>query len=474
MLIKSDLYEADGVDQPQGIVVGLSGFTTGSVGRMFSRDPEESGVGGIISAVSHLPVEQVILGYDQTEEAINQIITFKENFPDGKVVLIGHSLGGNNIFTVAQALEEKGIVVNLFIPIDSVGSDDSELPGNVLVGVNYFSTSKDGIDGQSEIQGAINIGIDGTTHTKIDEEITNQITNLVDYAVSGTSSNSNLFGSSLTTSDQSTPANDILPEPQTLGPLFSIPPSLFNPIGSSLSQEETPQVEQIAPLSDNQIQTTQSATANQSAPNNQIVEDQSTDFFETTGLVDETELHPELENSESTQVTFASENASSLQNPPIESLSAGDSSTIEESDDISASAPASFDENPDSIALEEPTAPALEVESDQPDMLSTEPVEGDITDGLSEQSVSNVEFNQTDFDDQTLVPASLDTTPTDSTFENDSAATHSELVGNEPETESPEQTLALDQPQPSMDQPGAEELSSQVNTDDASWFAENT
>lgn len=234
--------------------------------------------------------------------------------------------------------------------------------------------------------------------------------------------------------------------------------------------------QQGSPGDSNQVQPQPDQLESQiNAPSNQIhlVPESDTDDA-TTGRMSEPvsnqpQLEVEPETDQSPENTQFQETDSS-----IESLSAGDSSTIEESDDISASAPASFDENPDSIALEEPTAPALEVEPDQPDMLSTEPVEGDITDGLSDQSASNVEFNQADFDGQTLVSASLDTTPTDSTFENDSAATHSELVGNEPETESPEQTLALDQPQPSMDQPGVEELSSQVNTDDASWFAENT
>jgi hypothetical protein len=231
--------------------------------------------------------------------------------------------------------------------------------------------------------------------------------------------------------------------------------------------------QQGSPGDSNQVQPQPDQLESQiNTPSNQIhlVPESDTDDA-TTGRMSEPvsnqpQLEVEPETDQSPENTQFQETDS-----PIESLSVGDSSTIEESDVISASAP---DENPDSIALEEPTTPALEVESDQPDMLSTEPVEGDITDGLSEQSASNVEFNQADFDGQTLVPASLDTTPTDSTFENDSAATHSELVGTEPETESPEQTLALDQPQPSMDQPGAEELSSQVNTDDASWFAENT
>jgi len=48
-----------------------------------------------------------------------------------KVILVGHSLGGWAVLSVARNLEQKGISVELCIQIDSVGITDHTAPGNV-------------------------------------------------------------------------------------------------------------------------------------------------------------------------------------------------------------------------------------------------------------------------------------------------------------------------------------------------------
>jgi hypothetical protein len=48
-----------------------------------------------------------------------------------KVILVGHSLGGWAVLSVARNLEHKGISVELCIQIDSVGITDHTAPGNV-------------------------------------------------------------------------------------------------------------------------------------------------------------------------------------------------------------------------------------------------------------------------------------------------------------------------------------------------------
>jgi hypothetical protein len=48
-----------------------------------------------------------------------------------KVVLVGHSLGGWAVLSVARGLDEKGIPVELTIQVDSVGITDHTVPKNV-------------------------------------------------------------------------------------------------------------------------------------------------------------------------------------------------------------------------------------------------------------------------------------------------------------------------------------------------------
>ena len=48
-----------------------------------------------------------------------------------KVILVGHSLGGWGVLSVARNLNRKGIPVELCVQIDSVGITDHTVPKNV-------------------------------------------------------------------------------------------------------------------------------------------------------------------------------------------------------------------------------------------------------------------------------------------------------------------------------------------------------
>jgi thioesterase domain-containing protein len=51
-------------------------------------------------------------------------------------VLIGHSLGGNDVVSMAEKLGRHGIVVDLLIPVDATAP--APIPANVRRAVNYF------------------------------------------------------------------------------------------------------------------------------------------------------------------------------------------------------------------------------------------------------------------------------------------------------------------------------------------------
>jgi hypothetical protein len=56
--------------------------------------------------------------------------------PAGRIVLIGHSLGGNDVVSMAEKLGRHGIVVDLLIPVDATAP--APIPANVRRAVNYF------------------------------------------------------------------------------------------------------------------------------------------------------------------------------------------------------------------------------------------------------------------------------------------------------------------------------------------------
>jgi pimeloyl-ACP methyl ester carboxylesterase len=78
------------------------------------------------------------LVYDDADEqgAIDDILAQDVE----RLVLIGHSLGGQAVVNVARTLENSGVIVNLTVQLDSFGNDDDLLPANVRQGFNYYQT----------------------------------------------------------------------------------------------------------------------------------------------------------------------------------------------------------------------------------------------------------------------------------------------------------------------------------------------
>jgi len=66
-------------------------------------------------------------------------LTPEESAASPKVILVGHSLGGWGVLSVARNLNHKGIPVALSVQIDSVGITDRTVPPNVKAAVNFHA-----------------------------------------------------------------------------------------------------------------------------------------------------------------------------------------------------------------------------------------------------------------------------------------------------------------------------------------------
>jgi hypothetical protein len=73
---------------------------------------------GLHWILAHFPSHPGPLTRDESERA-------------PKVILVGHSLGGWAVLSVARNLKRRGIPVELCVQIDSVGVTDRTVPGNV-------------------------------------------------------------------------------------------------------------------------------------------------------------------------------------------------------------------------------------------------------------------------------------------------------------------------------------------------------
>jgi hypothetical protein len=135
--------------------------------------------------------------YNLTSEEIFKTVKYFRLFnPTGKVVLVGHSIGGYNIAQVLDNLNKENIKVDLTIFLDSANQLDNnydyQIKDNVTYAINfmsvkwsdnmYFFTNSGGnvsLFKNNLITKVINIDIPDTTHTSIDNTINKYVIEIV-------------------------------------------------------------------------------------------------------------------------------------------------------------------------------------------------------------------------------------------------------------------------------------------------------
>jgi hypothetical protein len=114
--------------------------------------------------------------------------------PTGKVIMVGHSIGGYNIIQVVNRLNKDKINVDLAILIDPANKKENNLNYNIPNNVNYlinltspeysdnfkFFTNSGGKSLNSTTNlNYINIDTKNTTHTSIDNTVHIKINKLI-------------------------------------------------------------------------------------------------------------------------------------------------------------------------------------------------------------------------------------------------------------------------------------------------------
>lgn len=152
----------------------------GKTDKINSRD---NGLGWI--SADKLPAKSQVVTFASSpqknteEDVLKTVKDFKATNPSGKVILVGHSLGGYNVTNVTQ--ETMDIKYDLVITVDPSGADyfngaelaSQDLYENVQKAINYRSTEVRGgtkgaiMDFSSKTEGA-NIVVPGVGHTNID------------------------------------------------------------------------------------------------------------------------------------------------------------------------------------------------------------------------------------------------------------------------------------------------------------------
>ena len=93
-----------------------------------------------------------IFAWDGRKDAISYLnsLGLKNN---DKLIVIGHSYGGDTAILLANELKKRNSRVDLLIQVDLVGSSDDVLPSNVAKGINYYQSDDNPISlGRFKVQ----------------------------------------------------------------------------------------------------------------------------------------------------------------------------------------------------------------------------------------------------------------------------------------------------------------------------------
>ncbi|MBN8687302.1 MAG: hypothetical protein J0M10_09795 [Chitinophagales bacterium] len=158
-----------------------------------SLDIDTQGLGLFTTLSNNRPKVQVaVFASSTTENTKNDVLTSIKNFktinPNGEVILIGHSQGGDNIIELLK--ENKDVSVDLIAIFDTqeaktyfdikgipiiMGIDDNNVYGNVKNAINFYQTTEaiggETLDFKSKKTKGYNVKSPGSNHRSIDNDV---------------------------------------------------------------------------------------------------------------------------------------------------------------------------------------------------------------------------------------------------------------------------------------------------------------
>jgi RHS repeat-associated protein len=153
--------------------------------------------GGIVSSGPSLQIVTFASSTSNVtkDDVVQSIKNFRSIHPNGRVILVGHSQGADNIVELAK--ENKDIHIDLIITLDikdkdMFSIDDDDIPSNVKNAINYYQENesfgiggeKIEIDDQDKTNGT-NILSPGSNHRSIDNDLSPYISEDINNFLKG-------------------------------------------------------------------------------------------------------------------------------------------------------------------------------------------------------------------------------------------------------------------------------------------------
>ncbi|MBL6448968.1 hypothetical protein JMN32_21840 [Fulvivirga sp. 29W222] len=190
------------------IVVQGYGGASPSDGKTQAQNSPEIGGGidysgiGSVTSLESKDTQVAVFASSHSSNTKNDISKSISNFnsasPEGKVVLVGHSLGGDNL--VEMVNENSNLKVDALITLDIADYfSDTEISENVGTAINYYQTNffpmGDKVTAKNpEKTKTINIEAKNSTHRSIDNNLKGSVINSVIYHTQSSSSSDGFVG----------------------------------------------------------------------------------------------------------------------------------------------------------------------------------------------------------------------------------------------------------------------------------------
>ena len=96
------------------------------------------GMDSLVEQLHAKGIKAEAIGHLEWRSAASKIVDERASGPTGRIVLVGHSQGANNIIDMARELQKRNISVDLLITLAPWGQDP--VPSNVKRALNYYQS----------------------------------------------------------------------------------------------------------------------------------------------------------------------------------------------------------------------------------------------------------------------------------------------------------------------------------------------
>jgi hypothetical protein len=101
-----------------------------------------AGIDSLTEEIDQSGVRAHVFQEDQRELIAQSMVeTYRNSGDHEPLILVGHSLGADDVLMISRELQKAGVEVDMLITLDCTRPDPASVPGNVKIAYNYYQPS---------------------------------------------------------------------------------------------------------------------------------------------------------------------------------------------------------------------------------------------------------------------------------------------------------------------------------------------